>query len=60
MAKARNTISATRLLFLDKNTLVVGGGDVVDGEEMLYVFDLTRHEGAHQGFGSQSLVQVGG
>lgn len=29
------------LLFLDKNTLVVGGGDVVDGEEMLYVFDLT-------------------
>lgn len=29
------------LLFLDKNTLIVGGGDVPDGEEMLYVFDLT-------------------
>ncbi len=29
------------LLFLDKNTLVVGGGDLPDGEEKLYVFDLT-------------------
>lgn len=29
------------LLFLDKNTLVVGGGDLPDGEELLYVFDLT-------------------
>lgn len=29
------------LLFLDKNTLVVGGGDNPDGDEQLYVFDLT-------------------
>ncbi|MFY7969351.1 MAG: hypothetical protein ACOVNV_09685, partial [Pirellulaceae bacterium] len=29
------------LAFLDKNTLVVGGGDLPDGEELLRVFDLT-------------------
>jgi hypothetical protein len=29
------------LAFLDKNTLVVGGGDLPDGEEALRVFDLT-------------------
>ena len=28
------------LLFLDQNTLVVGGGDLVDGEELLRVYDL--------------------
>jgi hypothetical protein len=29
------------LAFLDKNTLVVGGGDLPDGEEALRVYDLT-------------------
>ncbi len=28
------------LLFLDQNTLVVGGGDLADGEELLRVYDL--------------------
>ncbi len=28
------------LLFLDQNTLVVGGGDMVDGDELLRVYDL--------------------
>lgn len=28
------------LLFLDQNTLVVGGGDLIDGEEKLRVYDL--------------------
>ncbi len=30
------------LLFLDQNTLVVGGGDLPDGEEALRVYDLTE------------------
>ena len=36
------------LVFLDQNTLVVGGGDKVDGQEVMRIFDLSTEEAAEE------------
>lgn len=46
------------LHFIDQNTLVVGGGDVIDGEEMIYLFDLTDWKEPIQASAAKSTFKL--